>query len=379
MRLNDIEITMFPAGSGDSILISFLNENFKILIDGGYGETYDRHLKPFLSEMGRKGERLNLIIATHIDRDHINGIKKLLMENGKAQCPQIIPIDEIWFNGFRSMPITIGDCEDIPIPIAWVLQKMASNNQENADCGIQDISFRDGDSLAELISLNGYSWNAPFLKAVAVDDRTYVEYGKIRISILNPTLDDLNKLAHRWINELKRSTKKEFVITDNHLFDRAFEGCFIYDCESETGHENISFHDSTATDWKSEAEKKDDKPDRSLQNLSSIAILIEYDGKTLLFAGDCPMHKIIDLLPNEIDIVKLPHHGSGKSNLKRFIREWCVNYYLVSTDGNHGHPSKMIMGNILCCAKERPVIVTNYHLPMLEGVSIMGEDVIIDG
>ena len=56
MRLNDIEITMFPAGSGDSILISFLNENFKILIDGGYGETYDRHLKPFLSEMGRKIE-----------------------------------------------------------------------------------------------------------------------------------------------------------------------------------------------------------------------------------------------------------------------------------------------------------------------------------
>ena len=78
-------------------------------------------------------------------------------------------------------------------------------------------------------------------------------------------------------------------------------------------------------------------------------------------------------------IVKLPHHGSGKSNLKRFIREYDVNYYLVSTDGNQGHPSKMIMGNILCRAKEHPMIVTNYHLPMLEGLSIMGEDVIIDG
>ena len=213
----------------------------------------------------------------------------------------------------------------------------------------------------------------------AVDDRMYVEYGNIRITILNPTLDDLNKLAHKWINELRRNTKKELVITDNHLFDRAFEGCFLYDYESDACKNNISFYEPSETDWEKEAEKKDDKPDRSLQNLSSIAVLIEYHGKTLLFTGDCPMHKIIDLLPYEIHIVKLPHHGSGKSNLKRFIRECDVNYYLVSTDGNHGHPSKMIMGNILCCAKEHPVIVTNYHLSMLEGLSVMDEDVIIDG
>ena len=63
MRLNDIKIKMFPAGAGDSILIQFQRENFNILIDGGYVQTYSRYLKPCFKQMRNRGQKLNLIIC----------------------------------------------------------------------------------------------------------------------------------------------------------------------------------------------------------------------------------------------------------------------------------------------------------------------------
>lgn len=43
-------------------------------------------------------EASNLLIISHIDQDHINGIKALLKENENSNSPKIIQIDEVWFN-----------------------------------------------------------------------------------------------------------------------------------------------------------------------------------------------------------------------------------------------------------------------------------------
>ena len=46
MQISDkIKITMLPAKAGDCILIEFLKENYHILIDGGYADTYYNYLK----------------------------------------------------------------------------------------------------------------------------------------------------------------------------------------------------------------------------------------------------------------------------------------------------------------------------------------------
>ena len=48
MQISDkIKITMLPAKAGDCILIEFLKENYHILIDGGYADTYYNYLKHF--------------------------------------------------------------------------------------------------------------------------------------------------------------------------------------------------------------------------------------------------------------------------------------------------------------------------------------------
>ncbi|RKJ47555.1 hypothetical protein D7Y05_16415 [bacterium 1XD42-54] len=63
-----------------------------------------------------------------------------------------------------------------------------------------------------------------------------------------------------------------------------------------------------------------------MSNRSSIAVLISYKGIKLLFPGDCAIHFFEDMLPDKIDIVKLPHHGSGKNTDKNFIQNTYVSY-----------------------------------------------------
>ena len=123
----------------------------------------------------------------------------------------------------------------------------------------------------------------------------------------------------------------------------------------------------------------DDIPDDTIQNLSSIAVLIKNEKKTLLFPGDCPMYQIKKYLPDKIDIVKLSHHGSGKSIDKEFIRTKKVDYYLLSTDGKrYGHPSEKVIGNIVCNSLGNPLIIKNYEIPLLANIGKMEDEVIVD-
>lgn len=88
-----------PAKSGDCFVVEFDNKDC-ILIDCGYVSTYKKELKPLLLRLCAKGCRLILFLITHIDQDHISGAIQFLQENGQQDAPQIIAIENIWFNGF---------------------------------------------------------------------------------------------------------------------------------------------------------------------------------------------------------------------------------------------------------------------------------------
>ena len=379
MKIGNIEIVMFPAGSGDCILLHFIKEHFRILIDGGYVYTFNNYLKTYLERLGKMGESIDLLIVTHIDRDHINGIKKFLKVNGDAKHPNIIFVKEIWFNGFQNISgIKCDACEEIPFVEKCVLENMAAQSIDQDENGLKDISFGDAESLVELIVNNGYDWNTSFNKMVSRNDTLEVVYGDINISILNPSEKELNNLTQEWIDELKKSSR-DVIISNNHLFDRAFEGCWVYDENIENNYCNISFSEEEIFSWREKAELDDDIPDDTIQNLSSIAVLIKNEKKTLLFPGDCPMYQIKKYLPDKIDIVKLPHHGSGKSIDKEFIRTKKVDYYLLSTDGKrYGHPSEKVIGNIVCNSLGNPLIIKNYEIPLLANIGKMEDEVIVD-
>ena len=87
-----------PAKAGDCFVLEFDNKNC-VLIDCGYPSTYKEELKPLLQKLSKAGCRISLMIITHMDEDHISGAVSFIDENGDANNPHVIQVDEIWHNG----------------------------------------------------------------------------------------------------------------------------------------------------------------------------------------------------------------------------------------------------------------------------------------
>jgi beta-lactamase superfamily II metal-dependent hydrolase len=98
-KMYSCTVHFIPAEAGDCLVLEFSNRDC-IIIDGGYKSTYKNELKPLLIKLKEKGCKVILLIVTHIDQDHIEGAIELIKENGEATNPQIIKIENIWFNGF---------------------------------------------------------------------------------------------------------------------------------------------------------------------------------------------------------------------------------------------------------------------------------------
>ena len=75
--------------AGDSTLVKFPNGK-TMLIDGGYKKSYP-HVKPILDFHGV--EVIDIMVATHPDADHINGLKELL-KVGDFQVKKVCPRPE---------------------------------------------------------------------------------------------------------------------------------------------------------------------------------------------------------------------------------------------------------------------------------------------
>ena len=88
-------IKMIPAQYGDCFWIN-TNNKFNILVDGGLRSTYTKWIKPLVSLEDKRETIFDLVIVTHIDRDHIGGIIALLENCKKSQG---MGVKEIWHNG----------------------------------------------------------------------------------------------------------------------------------------------------------------------------------------------------------------------------------------------------------------------------------------
>lgn len=368
-----VKIHMLPARGGDCFLVEFLLEDFRLIIDGGYTETYRKYLRPLLKELAIQGKRINLLVVTHIDNDHISGIKAFLEENGDADKPKIIGVDEVWYNGFFHMNVEKVQSGDIPYYLEQSMQGMVMTNHDLYGDGTKDVGVSQGNTLAKMLIEYGYHWNSMFSNfAICTDNHVHLLLGKnIKLTLLNPKREQLKKLANYWIGELKK-TVKTFVICENRLYSDAFESYMQWEMDSDdVSTENVSFN-TKVDNWDQLTDLPDNIIDFSKTNQSSIAFLIEYEELRLLFTGDCPIQLFMDKLPRKIDFVKLPHHGSNKNVSKEFIRNTETSFYLVSTDGKkHGHPSQSVIANILCSAIGKPKILNNYLIPFMKEIGTL--------
>lgn len=288
-----IEFEFFEAGCGDSILVSTDEGNgTNILIDGGMSTTYQDEICYRLDGL----DKLDLVVVTHIDNDHICGIMELL--NDTYNRPKI---KKFWFN--------------------MASEKMMFNSSNHSEIGQgQGTLFTHFISQFQIPFVNNI-----YLDENAQDNNLFFVGSDIKLTLLSPSKKSLEKLRDKWnMNEVLRDCngRQVEIGATNRPIDRR--------------------ELATLNDIKFGLET-------SLTNKTSIAFILHYKDKKFLLLGDADI-KTINIQLKElgyaknnklcVEFVKLSHHGSKKNINNEFLELIETDTFMTLTDGTHPNNSK---------------------------------------
>lgn len=374
-----MRIKFFNAKNGDAIhLMTDTKKN--IILDMGYPETYYNHIKKHIVEIGDDNQKIDLLIISHIDQDHIGGAVSFLKEISENEFDRNT-IKEIWHNSYRHLNLSqvksIGD-QDYRVLEMLKVNLESENRKEFISVGDNEISAKQGSTLAGLIYKLGISWNEAFGKG-PISGIQKIRIDSLYITILTPNLTVFESLKRFWRNELLRR-KFDFQFGEDELFDDAYEFYLLNEAV---------FEDDMKTDISAKlVEKFQDRlesgvnievaGDRSITNASSISLIIEEDKKRILLAADATDDDLFDALKGlsnkgvsmEFDLIKLSHHGAVKNNMK-WLSLVTAKYYVISTDSSkHNHPDVGSIVNLIINNRENhKIICFNNFVKAIEEVS----------
>lgn len=307
-----LELEMLPAAEGDALLLTYgeADAPHRILIDGGRRSTY-RHLRERLMQipLNDDGKRFfELLIVTHIDADHIEGVICLLQDD-ELNCE----FGDIWFNDWNHLePLVAGERP-------------------------AHLGAAQGEFLGALLQAKGLPWNDHFNGGAVVlppepdplPVRAFAD--GLQLTVVSPTIEALIDLREEWTEvieaagfrpgnrdeALQQFAEKSWADLPRHLGD-------------ETRRSTL---------------------DHSEANGSSIAVLLDYEGVRLLLSGDAFPQVLRPSLdrwcaeqpdaPQRIalDGFKVPHHGSKKNLTPQLMGAITCPTYLISTSGaRFNHP-----------------------------------------
>lgn len=338
-------IEMLPAAHGDCLWIEYGNGHdiHRILIDGGPAHTYPQ-LRERILHLPANERRFDLLVITHIDADHIEGVIRLLLDAEALNCQ----FDRIWFNGRDQL-------NAVPDPAGEALGGVQG---EILGMLIADYENRTGTRV----------WNQDFDKALAAIDRKAAALpvvmlpGDCRLTLLSPDHARLLDLKDNWAKELKAARIRSgdsaqlrtYLETSRSLRPL---GDVLGAEDEATGTDDELPADDAFADTLGHG---NDEPgadatfggDTSRANGSSIALLLEYPAVQpevrFVLAGDAwpsvlqaSIERLLAKPDARLSITgfKLPHHGSV-ANISELLlsRLRCV-HYLISTNGAiFGHP-----------------------------------------
>jgi len=312
LAMNILKLEMLPAAEGDALVVSYGKEDdpHYILIDGGRRSTYlhmrERILDIPLNEDGKR--RIELLIVTHIDADHIEGVICLLQDD-ELKCE----FGDVWFND-------------------W-------NHLEPLEVGKKPVHLGEaqGEFLGALLHKSKLPWNKAFNKGAVVvpPEPTKLPFADfpdgLRLTIVSPTVESLIDLRKEWKKVIEaagfRPGNREQAL--QQFADKAWAKL----------PRNVRLGDEGVTK----------SLDHREANGSSIAVLLEYGDARLLLSGDAHPQVLRPILdrwcaeqadkPDKVwlDAFKVPHHGSKKNLTPQLMNSIDCATYLISTSGARFH------------------------------------------
>jgi beta-lactamase superfamily II metal-dependent hydrolase len=318
-----VQVTALPAACGDCLVVEYSSDSgsHRLLVDGGLSSKYDEGLGAYLAG-GERPPVFDVVVVTHVDRDHIDGVIRALDEGH-------LEYGDIWFNG---------------------------RDEIDALLHGRTRGVRQGDALSELIPANKRN------RVVAGDaihvgpdgPASFVLPGGARCTILGPNVDRLERLFGKWPEPSPTAEDPSQELLDA-LEDPVSRGV------GEFGR------------------------DSSVANGSSIAFLLETGGVSLLLTGDAfagDLQESIEQVLRQrgqdrlvVDLFKLSHHGSRQNMSDELLDLVEPRAILVCTDGSKfRHPDEDALEKIRAHYPEVPVHFTDDSEIIRQRAPVVGSE-----
>ena len=307
-----LELRVIQAEQGDCLILqSGTAANPRhVLIDGGPDGIYAQHLQPELAQLGQAGGKLDLIVLSHVDNDHVIGLLDLFSDLEQQRVnglPELVRIGGVWHNSFSR---TIGAGTNIEPRLRTLLASAGAaaavmSSTEAAVAGIGEGAALRRMALALALDLNDGFPN----DLICVDDAPApTKIGNLTLRVVGPTRANLDELKTQWLAWLANN-------------------------EAAIGSRDPQVAANA---------------DRSVPNLSSIMLMAEANSKRLLLTGDGRSDHLLQGLGQvglldqsgnlHVEVLKVAHHGSDRNATKRFFGTVTADTYVFSANGKDGNP-----------------------------------------
>ena len=320
---------MMPANEGDFFWISYGKEKINhILIDGGL-EDSGHDYADIIEEIYQKDEKIEGLILTHIDSDHLQGAMKGITELSSEILQKTIK--KVYFNTCRGIMREQRNADFI---------KMYAEDDITVNKDIPGYGVGDAISFLNLLSdkaiinvLDDYVVSG---RKITLDDGALLK-------VISPNEKQLTSLLDKWEKYNPPKPNVGYSTNDDYI------------CENLSVLMNEKFG-----------------RDGSVNNASSIAFIFEYEDVKIAFLADALsstcLQGIKNLVGNKdfpVDVLKLSHHGSRSNISDRLIKKLPTLNYMLSTNGRGGEvPNKVVLAHLIdnkVLFRENPVrLLCNY-------------------
>jgi beta-lactamase superfamily II metal-dependent hydrolase len=353
--MTEFGLDALDARKGDALVLRWGNKvgDHVALIDGGPDTVYRTSIVPHLEALAGTDHLgkpnpivVDLVVVSHVDDDHIQGIIDLAnaIDRAKQQAkPPPMQVDEVWHNTFEDMAF-LADFADEP-ELVHAIKDAAASPQSLASAaavpradptvgditaGVQNVS--QGRALDRILHTAKLPRNDRFAaRGGFARDGKPVKLHGLTVKVLAPNTALLDLLKGEWRKELKKILKKEA--------DKRKAGISAL---------------AAAFD------------DPSVPNQSSIVMHVTFGGKTMLLTGDARGDHLLDAVrpragakpkPMHVDLLKVPHHGSDHSNGTELFETITAEHYVISGNGEHGNPHPIALKALFDTQVGRPITV----------------------
>ena len=334
----------FPCGPGDCIFFMLEDgyNTLNLMIDcGKYTEEIDVYVRNSLKN------KIDYLIVTHIDNDHINGLIKMLTQNSN------LIIEHIIYNCYQRV---MNDKKPWSEQMKANVDRLYGQLPIVIDMLSQNVNEEKALTLAECI-LGKEEWRRAWQREYITEESPAIQLANNmgRIIFLSPSQVALEKLDIKYRKLFWQQLYKQK--TEDYDGEETIYEALMRIAQLEEGEaikdENVNDDTINEQLLKQYASRPLSKMDDN--NIASIAFIWEYQGHRILLMGDADPEQVSNAIekvykdetkPVIFDLIKVSHHGSAHST-SCGLMDVIDSERFFFTGGGKERPSLQTLGRII--------------------------------